>query len=250
MRSRGPLVRQIMYFFQQPPPVGIPVEPRPPPPVVAPQVQVPARPGQPVAKAPGALGKTPVNSHKGEGKEKLSNDLRAKSVADKKLTPGETQSPPTPPELLPPFCRGVKNAAVSCLFKLTMEKDVLMSLLACPDDVLLVMKHIEEEGAVDMEAMGLIQKMVEAQLEQQVPLQPLIPIFKSLAVKLAQGPTYCSSALARVLLLLPQEVLVPPPRPPLPSPPRTPSPPPLPTTQYLWDALGRPPCLDGVALKG
>ena len=54
------------------------------------------------------------------------------------------------------------------------------------------------------------------------------------------------AAISAALLLVPEEMLRAPPRPPLPSPPRTPSPPPLPTSQYAWDALGRPAVTDGV----
>lgn len=55
-------------------------------------------------------------------------------------------------------------------------------------------------------------------------------------------------AIARGLLLLPEEVYIAPARPPLPSPPPTPPAPPLPTSQFAWDALGRPLVTDGAVL--
>lgn len=62
------------------------------------------------------------------------------------------------------------------------------------------------------------------------------------------APAHVRSAVSRALLLLPDAALVPPPRPPLPSPPPTPPPPPLPTSQFAWDALGRPCVTDGAVV--
>ncbi|EFJ46475.1 hypothetical protein VOLCADRAFT_121065 [Volvox carteri f. nagariensis] len=56
------------------------------------------------------------------------------------------------------------------------------------------------------------------------------------------------TAVAAALLVLPESAIYAPPWPPLPSPPPTPPPPPLPTSQYLWDALGRPVMTDGIKL--
>jgi hypothetical protein len=58
-----------------------------------------------------------------------------------------------------------------------------------------------------------------------------------------------ATTLQSLLLLLPEESFRAKPRPPLASPPRTPSPPPLPTSQYLWDALGRPEVTDGAVVS-
>jgi hypothetical protein len=55
-------------------------------------------------------------------------------------------------------------------------------------------------------------------------------------------------AVARTLLLLPEQAFVPAARPPLPSPPATPPAPPLPTSQFAWDALGRPYITDGAVV--
>ncbi|GIL86650.1 hypothetical protein Vretimale_11532 [Volvox reticuliferus] len=59
---------------------------------------------------------------------------------------------------------------------------------------------------------------------------------------------WATAAVAAALLVLPESAIYAPPWPPLPSPPPTPPPPPLPTSQYLWDALGRPVMTDGIKL--
>jgi hypothetical protein len=63
-----------------------------------------------------------------------------------------------------------------------------------------------------------------------------------------QASFHAQQAIARALLLLPGEAFVPPARPPLPSPPATPPAPPLPTSQFAWDALGRPYITDGAVV--
>ncbi|MEW5314027.1 MAG: hypothetical protein WDW38_005555 [Sanguina aurantia] len=74
-----------------------------------------------------------------------------------------------------------------------------------------------------------------------------VTILKQLAVAaLATGDKVAISAVARALMVLPEEALLASPRPPLPSPPRTPPPPPLATSQFVWDALGRPVMSDGL----
>ncbi|GLC41705.1 hypothetical protein PLESTB_000686000 [Pleodorina starrii] len=62
------------------------------------------------------------------------------------------------------------------------------------------------------------------------------------------GDPWVPSTVAAALLALPETAIYAPPWPPLPSPPPTPPPPPLPTSQYLWDALGRPVMTDGIKL--
>lgn len=61
--------------------------------------------------------------------------------------------------------------------------------------------------------------------------------------------TSAQCAVAAASLLLPDHLLLASPRPPLVSPPGTPPPPPLPTSQYVWDALGRPAMTDGSNVK-
>ncbi|WIA13458.1 hypothetical protein OEZ85_007038 [Tetradesmus obliquus] len=63
-----------------------------------------------------------------------------------------------------------------------------------------------------------------------------------------QASVHAHQAIARALLLMPEEAFVPPARPPLPSPPATPPAPPLPTSQFAWDALGRPYITDGAVV--
>ncbi len=74
-------------------------------------------------------------------------------------------------------------------------------------------------------------------------------VLKGLAKVASQGDdTGAKSAVAHALLVLPDRALYAPAWPPLPSPPPTPPPPPLPTSQFLWDALGRPVMSDGIKL--
>ncbi|KXZ49106.1 hypothetical protein GPECTOR_23g37 [Gonium pectorale] len=77
----------------------------------------------------------------------------------------------------------------------------------------------------------------------------LVEALKALAQLARKGSDpWATSAVAAALLALPEGALYAPPWPPLPSPPPTPPPPPLPTSQYLWDALGRPVMTDGIQL--
>jgi hypothetical protein len=72
---------------------------------------------------------------------------------------------------------------------------------------------------------------------------------QALAVLARQGnDPWATGAVAAALLVLPDAALYAPPWPPAPSPPPTPPPPPLPTSQFLWDALGRPVMSDGIKL--
>lgn len=57
-----------------------------------------------------------------------------------------------------------------------------------------------------------------------------------------------SHAVSRASMMIPDDKIIAPARPPLPSPPATPPPPPLPTAAYIWDALGRPTMTDGIVL--
>ena len=59
------------------------------------------------------------------------------------------------------------------------------------------------------------------------------------------GEVVSQSDLVRAMLNLTSGEFVAPARPPLPSPPGTPPPQPLATSQFVWDALGRPDMADG-----
>ncbi|GFR44224.1 hypothetical protein Agub_g5413 [Astrephomene gubernaculifera] len=85
--------------------------------------------------------------------------------------------------------------------------------------------------------------------EEELSDEELLAALKALAALARRGISpWATSSVAAALLTLPQTALFAPPWPPLPSPPPTPPPPPLPTSQYLWDALGRPVMTDGVKL--
>ena len=64
-----------------------------------------------------------------------------------------------------------------------------------------------------------------------------------------RGSAVACSNVVRSILLLPESDLVAPARPPPPSPPHTPPPLPLATSQFVWDALGRPNMTDGSNVK-
>ncbi|PNW73249.1 hypothetical protein CHLRE_14g624900v5 [Chlamydomonas reinhardtii] len=85
--------------------------------------------------------------------------------------------------------------------------------------------------------------------EEELPTRDITETLKALARLARRGNDHWAlSAVAAALMLLPDEALYAPPWPPLPSPPPTPPPPPLPTSQFLWDALGRPVMTDGIKL--
>lgn len=67
-------------------------------------------------------------------------------------------------------------------------------------------------------------------------------------VALESGDTAAATSVSRALMVVADADLRAPAWPPLPSPPPTPPPPPLPTSQFVWDALGRPIMSDGVKL--
>lgn len=78
----------------------------------------------------------------------------------------------------------------------------------------------------------------------------LVACVKGLAeVAQARGSAVACSNVVRTALLLSESDLVAPARPPPPSPPRTPPPLPLATSQFVWDALGRPNMTDGSNVK-
>ncbi|KAG2423433.1 hypothetical protein HXX76_015304 [Chlamydomonas incerta] len=85
--------------------------------------------------------------------------------------------------------------------------------------------------------------------EEELPTADINATLKALARLARRGNDHWAlSAVAAALMVLPDEALYARPWPPLPSPPPTPPPPPLPTSQFLWDALGRPVMTDGIKL--
>ncbi|GAX84551.1 hypothetical protein CEUSTIGMA_g11972.t1 [Chlamydomonas eustigma] len=74
-----------------------------------------------------------------------------------------------------------------------------------------------------------------------------ISCLKGLAemVRAEPGGEVARSEIVRAIMVLPETELIAPARPPLPSPPKTPPPLPLATSQFVWDALGRPIMTDG-----
>ena len=63
------------------------------------------------------------------------------------------------------------------------------------------------------------------------------------------GAEVARSSVVRAMLVLTEAEFAAPARPPLPSPPGTPPPLPLATSQFVWDALGRPSMTDGAGVK-
>lgn len=82
----------------------------------------------------------------------------------------------------------------------------------------------------------------------------LVDALKGLSKQLLEGSftnelSVTKRQLACAALGIDSLLFQPPVRPPLPSPPPTPPPPLLPTSQFAWDALGRPVVNDGLTLR-
>ena len=112
-----------------------------------------------------------------------------------------------------------------------------------------------------VEATALLLHSLLSLSEGSVEAEAAVQCLKNLAKSIASAPAEdykgqgsiegARSGLVRAMMALPDQgesAFVAAPRPPPPSPPKSPPPPPLATSQFIWDALGRPEMTDGFKL--
>ena len=111
-----------------------------------------------------------------------------------------------------------------------------------------------------MEATALLLHSLLSFSEGSLDSEEVVPCLKRLTLGVTTAPAEykghgsieaARGGIMRAMMALPDQgeaAFIAPPRPPPPSPPKSPPPPPLATSQFVWDALGRPTMTDGFKL--
>eukprot|EP00803_Ostreobium_quekettii_P003538 evm.model.scf_1990.3 EVM.evm.TU.scf_1990.3 scf_1990:7547-15101(-) len=219
------------------------------------------------ASTPGAqepeVPKTPEKGKGGKGAKGAPKGAPAKAADPKAPILEEGQQPPFP------AC--VRSAALYCLYELAKDGDVAAELLEASGQLLSLLARLIDSAPdlpypLDVRhpaallASCLTNHIVSPSCAPPGPgdrlrESGLVQAFKRLASRIIDDGRsggrldVTGRQAARAALGVSGDLFRPPVHKPLPSPPPTPPPPLLPTTQYIWDALGRPVMTDGLTLR-
>lgn len=175
----------------------------------------------------------------------------------------EAPPPPPPPEPFPPSVRASALRCLAQLARISAHAAEISSSMAFRNLVLSsdgeTYSPVADMGVV--EAVALLLHSLLSFTPGVLGEQEAVHCLKRLAQSIVAAPTEgyaglgsvqaAKSGVLRAILALPDQgeaVFVAPPRPPPPSPPKSPPPPPLATSQFIWDALGKPEMTDGFKL--